>query len=243
MRLARRRIEHVVFLIKENRTFDHMFGRFPGADGATTGVTCDGRRVPLRRAGTFYGPLHSFEGGLRAINGGRMNCFSELGGGEDLWAYVQYHRQDVPSYWAYARRYALADRFFLHVRPTAGIEHLFTVAATSDRFTDHERERPPGQFGTNDVPREYCGDRHRRVVLPYPGRRERAHAYRLEDGAQVEELKDRYWFLRWPCIDVTILPDLLEQRISWKYYLGDNEYVTRSTGSGTRGQDRCAGES
>ena len=53
VRLARRRIEHVVFLIKENRTFDHMFGRFPGADGATSGVTCDGRRVPLRRAGNF----------------------------------------------------------------------------------------------------------------------------------------------------------------------------------------------
>src|SRR5437016_3980964 len=26
-------IEHVVFIVKENRTFDHYFGKFPGAQG------------------------------------------------------------------------------------------------------------------------------------------------------------------------------------------------------------------
>src|SRR5262245_38444949 len=44
-RLARREIEHVVFMVKENRTFDHLYGRFPGADGATEGVRCDGTVV------------------------------------------------------------------------------------------------------------------------------------------------------------------------------------------------------
>src|SRR5439155_13887060 len=32
-------IKHVIFLVKENRTFDTYFGRYPGADGATTGKT------------------------------------------------------------------------------------------------------------------------------------------------------------------------------------------------------------
>ena len=36
------KINHIVFVIKENRTFDNYFGQFPGADGATTGKTCDG---------------------------------------------------------------------------------------------------------------------------------------------------------------------------------------------------------
>src|SRR4029453_6589947 len=31
-------IKHVVFVIKENRTFDNLFGLFPGADGATSGM-------------------------------------------------------------------------------------------------------------------------------------------------------------------------------------------------------------
>ena len=31
-------IKHVVFLIKENRTFDNLFGTFPGANGVTVGM-------------------------------------------------------------------------------------------------------------------------------------------------------------------------------------------------------------
>ncbi|HEX3327880.1 MAG TPA: alkaline phosphatase family protein, partial [Actinomycetota bacterium] len=50
LELARQHIKHIVFIIKENRTFDHMFGRMHGVDGATSGVTCDGKRVPLKRA-------------------------------------------------------------------------------------------------------------------------------------------------------------------------------------------------
>src|SRR5436190_19599355 len=30
-------IKHIVFIVKENRSFDNYFGRFPGAHGATTG--------------------------------------------------------------------------------------------------------------------------------------------------------------------------------------------------------------
>ena len=39
-------IKHVVFVIKENRTTDHLFGRFPGVDGATHGLDGD-RMRPL----------------------------------------------------------------------------------------------------------------------------------------------------------------------------------------------------
>src|SRR5437868_2535660 len=31
-------IQHIVFIIKENHSFDNYFGRFPGAHGATTGL-------------------------------------------------------------------------------------------------------------------------------------------------------------------------------------------------------------
>ncbi len=44
------KITHIVFIIKENRSFDHYFGRFPGADGATVGRTSTGEIVPLRPA-------------------------------------------------------------------------------------------------------------------------------------------------------------------------------------------------
>src|SRR5262245_52434500 len=44
---AQQKIKHVIFVIKENRTFDNYFGLFPGADGATSGQTCDGQTIPL----------------------------------------------------------------------------------------------------------------------------------------------------------------------------------------------------
>ena len=42
-------IKHVVFLIKENRSFDNLYGTFPGADGAT--VADDARDVTTAHAG------------------------------------------------------------------------------------------------------------------------------------------------------------------------------------------------
>ncbi len=43
------KIKHIVFLIKENRSFDTYFGTFPGADGATLGRTSHGKVVQLSR--------------------------------------------------------------------------------------------------------------------------------------------------------------------------------------------------
>ena len=227
--LARRRIDHVVYLIKENRTFDHMFGRFPGADGVTTGFACDGREIPLTRApDDAPGPDHSFQGGIKAINGGRMNCFDQLFGGGQLQAYVQYRADQIPAYWTYAQTYVLADRFFSSTYGPTGIEHLFTVGATTDGFTDHERATPAGQFGSNEIPREYCMDRtewmwsFRLDMTP----QEVQDAFALEEAAEAGPLKARYWFEREACTDVQILPDLLEEAdVSWRYYLGDNDYI------------------
>ena len=136
-----------MFLVKENRTFDTMFGTFPGADGATSGATCDGQTMPLGRAKDRTPDAgHSFADGISAINGGMMNCFNPLG-------YVQYQRADIPNYWRYAQHFTLADHFFSSIYGPTGVEHLWTFASQSDRFVDHER---PGQFGTGR--REFCDD-------------------------------------------------------------------------------------
>jgi len=221
--LARQKIKHVVFIVKENRTFDHMFGTFPGADGATEGRTCDGTVVPLRRAHDHTPEVdHSFAAGLIGIDGGRMDCFDHLRGGEQLHSYVQYQKGQIPNYWAYARHFVLADRFFSSVYGPTGIEHMWTIAGQSDRFVDHER---PGQLGTGD--REYCDDRAERAyAFRQMTSRESDQAYALEERADVAELARRFWEERWPCFDIKILPDLLQQHgVSWRYYRGDSRWV------------------
>src|SRR5437762_1275015 len=91
-------IDHVVFIVKENRAFDHYFGTYPGADGATTGKTHDGRTVPLKPAPDIE-PIdlpHSFTQGLVMIDGGKMDGLdleeSNLAG------YDQHSRADIPNY-------------------------------------------------------------------------------------------------------------------------------------------------
>jgi phospholipase C len=226
--LARRHIKHVIFLVKENRTFDTYFGRFPGADGATSGLTCDGTRVPLVRAhDSTPGPDHSFAGGIHAIDGGKMNCFNTLYGGLNEQAYVQYRQSQIPNYWAYAKHFLLGDHVFTSVYGPTGIEHLDTVAAQTGRFIDHERAYPPGQYGTNGIPREYCGDRSERAYrfkLLSPGEIRRVGV--LENQAQPGPLFHRFATLQWPCISIPVLPASLQQAgVSWKYYLGHDNYV------------------
>ena len=226
--LARRHITHVVFLIKENRTFDTYFGTYPGADGATVGKTCDGKTIPLVKAhDSTPGPDHSFAGGIHAIDGGKMNCFDTLFGGSNDEAYVQYSQSQIPNYWQYAQHFVLADHFFTSVYGPTGIEHLDTVAAQTGRFIDHERATPPGQFGTNGIPREYCGDRSERAYRfkrLTPGEVHRVGV--LENQAQPGPIFHRFASLQWPCINIPILPKELQQAgISWKYYLGHNDYV------------------
>jgi phospholipase C len=65
VKLARSKIKHVIFLVKENRTFDTLFGTFPGANGATQGTLCDGTTVQLGHATDMVGDLpHSFSDGI-----------------------------------------------------------------------------------------------------------------------------------------------------------------------------------
>ena len=221
---ARSKIKHIVFLIKENRTFDTLFGTFPGADGTTTGRLCDGSVVRLRRAADRTDDVeHRFVPALRAMNGGRMNCFDRLWNGGRLQSYVQYQRDQIPNYWSYASRFALADRFFSSVYGPTGIEHLWTIAAQSDRFVDHENV---GQYGRGP-PREFCEDR-REVAWSFRAltESEREDALRLENSFWSAGRIQRFWVKRWPCIDIRTLPDLLSaHRISWKDYRGDNPWV------------------
>jgi phospholipase C len=215
--LARSKIKHVIFVVKENRTFDNYFGLFPNANGATTGQTCDGRTVPLTRApDRGFAAGHSFTDGITAINGGQMNCFTDVG-------YEEFHQSQIPNYWAYAQHFTLADEFFSSIYGPTGVEHLWTFAAQSDRFVDHER---PGQLGVGK--RQFCDDPLESAFsFRQLSRVDQETVYQLENqGASGAAQVPSYWQARWPCTDIKVLPDELKAAgISWKDYRGPNEWV------------------
>src|SRR5690349_19574683 len=95
-------IEHTVFIFKENRTTDSVFGTFPGVDGATTGVTSSGKVVPLSHMPDDFegqGMCNNWECAIEATDGGKMDRFDIISGGS-LIAYSQLHANDIPNYWA-----------------------------------------------------------------------------------------------------------------------------------------------
>jgi len=220
---ARRRIDHVVFIVKENRTFDHLFGRFPGADGVTRGRLCDGSSIPLATAeDDSLGPKHSFLSGIIAINGGRMNCFDRLEQGEHLEAYVQYRRDQIPNYWRYAETFTLGDRFFSSSYGPTWVEHFWVIASQSDRFVDIERDR---QVGADGVKGGYCDDPDERILsFPVLSPEEVQEVFRMEEEPDPEGV-EALFVERWPCHDVRTMPDLLEREgIPWAYYMSDSPY-------------------
>ena len=125
-------IKHVVFIIKENRTTDHMFGRFPGVNGVIEGLDGDRRRPLTPALDRLPEDIpHCYECAIESWNEGRMNNFAQ---NEpcDLYAYTQMQgREDLPNYWRWAEEYALSDNFFASAQGPSFPNHLFTIAAQS----------------------------------------------------------------------------------------------------------------
>jgi phospholipase C len=128
------KIQHIVYIIKENHSFDSMFGRFPGANGATRGTISTGQVVQLQR---LPDPppndiKHTWTSALWATDGGRMDRFNLIPGGDshgNLLAYSQFHQEDIPNYWSYASTFALADGMYSSITSGSYAGHLYTMAA------------------------------------------------------------------------------------------------------------------
>jgi len=238
-------IEHVVFIVKENRTFNNYFATYPGAEGATEGGTIkctedgchDGPVVQLTKGPDIYPHdlTHCFRCGLIAINGGKMNGFNRMNGpippsgiadlyGADMSGYSYLDRDGVPNYWAYADRFVLADHFFTPMYGPTLPEHLYAVAAQSNLIVDNK--------STTDHEGNYCDDPTENATRFNP-RDARQHAdqiMRLEreitqNGSNVYDIADFWGSIRL-CFDIPVLPDQLEREgISWKYYASENAWM------------------
>ncbi len=186
-------IQHVIVIVKENHTFDHYFGRFPGADGAKqvpiNGALQDPPVAPDRPPSDID---HSFAGAHRAWNQGAMDKFQGLSGAVVAGfpvAFAQYREQDLPAYWTYAREFSLFDRYFTSVMGPSTPNHLFIVAASSGGAIANPRGE--ANKASCDVPSSTI------QVLNPDGKTANVPA----------------------CLDIPTLPNLLSQKnVTWKSY-------------------------
>ena len=214
-------IKHVIFVIKENRTYDHFFGTYPAGDGATEGKTLDGTVVPLAPAPDVTDALivHGFWSGLYSIDGGRMDGFDTINGGENLDGYTQFNRRTIPHYFDYADRFVLTDRFFTSEYGPTFPEHLYTVAAQSDGIMDNKSE-------TTESPGRYCDDQNGySPAFPQDMPQDQLDTIMAEQNRIVDdhpdalnEIRSHLFTIR-ACLDIPTLPQRLsEAGVSWKFY-------------------------
>jgi phospholipase C len=121
-------VDRVVYLMLENRSFDNIFGRYPGANGTRTGVRW-GEEVRLRRCPEWLpGDLPHDTASWHAMhNGGKMDGFA-IGEYGPYFAYSQFDRPDVPNYFRWADEFVLCDNFFASVAGPSYPNHLYMIA-------------------------------------------------------------------------------------------------------------------
>ncbi|GHF44515.1 alkaline phosphatase family protein [Streptomyces griseosporeus] len=117
-------VQHFVYVLQGDRTFDHYFGTYPGADGLTAGLRQPVEPGRPERGTVAPYPLHGTApaapgAGPRLVrqqyDGGRMDAFVAAftrQGRDGRLAMGHYDRRDLPFHWNAADRYELFDHFF-----------------------------------------------------------------------------------------------------------------------------------
>jgi phospholipase C len=137
-------IDHIVVLMMENRSFDHMLGWLEGADGRQRGLTyVDSAGVPHRThalAPDFQGcghpdPDHSYEGGRVEYNGGACDGWLRAGANDEF-AIGYYTKKDLPFFAAAATRWTTCDRYFSAIMAGTFANRIYQHAAQTDRLAN-----------------------------------------------------------------------------------------------------------
>jgi phospholipase C len=212
------KVQHVVVIMQENRSFDHYFGTFPGADGIPQDTCIPDPKGPCVKP--FHdtnrynaGGPHGRGSALADIHDGKMDGFvaqQEKGGSfgkcEDpnnprcsgSSAGMQKHDSmgfhtdaEIPNYWAYARAFVLQDRMFQPNVSWSLPDHLFLVSGWAAKCDGPD---PMSCRSNIDLKLKTAGDHY-----------------------------------AWT--DVTYL--LHKAGVSWKYYLGEGEEPDCDRAEGT----------
>jgi phospholipase C len=139
-RASRSGIDHIVVLTMENRSFDHLLGWLPGANGRQAGLAYkDSHGVshptyPL--APDFRGcgsadPDHTNAGGLIAWDNGRCDGFLRE---NNRFAIGYYRRQDLPFLGKAAPAWTVCDRYFSAIMAPTMPNRIYLNAGVTDRL-------------------------------------------------------------------------------------------------------------
>lgn len=136
-------IDHIVVLMMENRSFDHMLGWLPGSDGVqagrrfvdTAGVTQTSHPLTLFQNCSSADPNHSFTGGRTQLNGGAMDGFLKTARPGDTFPIGYYGPAAVPFFASAARNWTICDKYFCSILGPTWPNRFYMHSGQTDRLT------------------------------------------------------------------------------------------------------------
>ena len=143
-------IDHIVVVMMENRSFDHMLGWVPGADGKQAGLKFldkdlhprDSFRLSQDAAYGFQGcgwadPDHSYAGGRIQYNNGALDGWLLTPGTsatpDDLFPIGYYTDEDLPFYKGIVPNFTTLDRYHCSILSQTFPNRFYMHAGQTDR--------------------------------------------------------------------------------------------------------------
>lgn len=136
-------IEHVVVVMMENRSFDHLLGWMPNANGRQAGLSYpdnNGNLQPTHRLNYFVGcshpdPDHSYAGGRSEYDNGKMDGWLRTSS-NDSFSIGYYEEADLPLFSALARNFTTLNNYFPSILSSTYPNRVFQHAAQTDRLSN-----------------------------------------------------------------------------------------------------------
>jgi phospholipase C len=126
-------VQHVVFIIQENRSFDDLWQGYPGADTQSWGYNSKGQKITLQPIGLEapYDIDHSSYAFFDDYDGGKMDGFDKeevygQHGANPTYGYVP--PAESKPYFDMAKQYVLADRMFTSHLDESFVSHQYAIA-------------------------------------------------------------------------------------------------------------------
>jgi phospholipase C len=137
-------IDHIVVMTMENRSFDHLLGWLPGANGRQAGLSYLDKFGAVHMthwlAPDYTGcghpdPDHSYGPDRVAYDNGRMDGFMRAGN-NDEYTIGYYVSSDIPFYSSLAQAYMACDNWFASILGPTLPNRMFIWTGQTDRIDD-----------------------------------------------------------------------------------------------------------
>lgn len=145
-------IDHLVVVMMENRSFDHMLGWVPGADGRQAGLQFRDKKGALqsthRLSADFQGcglddPHHGYGSGRVHYNDGRMDGFLMETEPGDTFPIGYYEAEDVAFFKGCAEHWTICDRYHSGILASTQPNRMYMHCGQTDRMNNPDGPIPP----------------------------------------------------------------------------------------------------